>query len=215
MTREEQEVAGLRAAFAQPDGAPSPDDCPPPERLWAAAAGELGPAEIREVVEHMALCSACAEEWRLAVAVAGERESKEPVPRPKRWAGWAGALAAGLFLGAFGLRLYDSRHLQRPSETRGEHVAIELLVADGATLDRQDLRLAWRAVTGARSYELEIQDASGAVLVRQEGLIPPEARVPAAGASALPSSTPLYWRVTAHLSTGASIDSESRSFLLR
>lgn len=55
----------LRHAFAK-DTAPAGADCPSPDRIWEAMGGDLDPADVAIVVDHVSSCGACAEAWRLA-----------------------------------------------------------------------------------------------------------------------------------------------------
>jgi hypothetical protein len=59
--------ARLRAAFqAIPEGEAPSESCPAPEKIWAAVHMELPQAERRELVDHLASCPFCAEDWRIA-----------------------------------------------------------------------------------------------------------------------------------------------------
>lgn len=42
------------------------DDCPPPEALFDAVSGALGPENRDAIVDHLSTCPVCAEAWRLA-----------------------------------------------------------------------------------------------------------------------------------------------------
>src|SRR5690349_316952 len=109
MSQDTQELERLRAAFATPDVAPNPKTCPAPETIWAAVRGELPPRELREVVEHTAVCAACAEDWRLAVEIEKQTAASQTATVPagrviqgrfgqlRTWTA-AAALAAGLLI---------------------------------------------------------------------------------------------------------------------
>lgn len=59
--------ARLRAAFqAIPEGKAPSESCPAPEKIWAAVHMELPQSERRELVDHLASCPFCAEDWRIA-----------------------------------------------------------------------------------------------------------------------------------------------------
>src|SRR6185436_4475958 len=109
--REEGELAKLRRAFAslsQP--APAPAACPPPEKIWEAVRGELPPGEVRAIVEHMAVCPACAEDWRLAVALQRPETASNVIPAAERFSAgrrlrnWSLAAAAVLALAVVGVQ---------------------------------------------------------------------------------------------------------------
>jgi hypothetical protein len=66
MTTDEGELA---RRYRQATAAASRRDCPSGETLARAAAGDLSPAEREQVVDHLAGCSDCAEEYRLATSL--------------------------------------------------------------------------------------------------------------------------------------------------
>jgi len=222
MKVDEQEDGWLRAAFAAPpaeaEPAPEAAGCPAPETLWEAVHGRLPAAALREVVEHVAICAACAEEWRLAMALEEQpEESRQPqrqpsaVPRvPRRW---AIGLAAVLFAVGVGVPLLYHGSAPGPVE-RGPAAsgAIESLVADSAALPRQQFRLRWRPVPAALSYDLEVRrHADAQPLFRREGLSAPEAQVPTASLAGLAGAELVDWQVTANLPGGR--QSASRTFI--
>ncbi|MFP5286809.1 MAG: zf-HC2 domain-containing protein, partial [Thermoanaerobaculia bacterium] len=80
----DDDLSGLRAAFTTPD--PTSQDCascPEPDRIWEAVRGELPPEEVRDIVDHVAVCASCAEDWRIAVEFEKEsaRQEKTAVVR--------------------------------------------------------------------------------------------------------------------------------------
>jgi len=82
------ELAILRRAFAHgPASPPRPEICPSPGTLWSAFHGELSPAELRQIVDHTAVCPACDEDWRLALqmeSAVDEDEEEERASAPAR-----------------------------------------------------------------------------------------------------------------------------------
>jgi hypothetical protein len=217
MTKEESEVSWLRAAFAQPDGAPNPELCPPPERLWAAAAGELGPAEVRAVVEHLGACADCAEEWRLAVELEAGKERVSRAPdaiAPARWKTWL-PIAAALTAVGLGLTVHQLREPPERSHFRGENEEIQPAIADGSTLERGHFVLRWTPAPAARTYTVVVQDATFRERFRAEGLTVPKAEVPASAFAGLGASDRVYWQVTTSFSDGTKATSKAWSILLR
>ncbi len=79
MNAEETLAARLREGLASLGETASPGpDCPEPDRLWAAAAGEGTPAERQEVVLHLSTCASCATAFRLARGlVPGARSARD------------------------------------------------------------------------------------------------------------------------------------------
>ncbi len=103
MSFSEGAITRLRDAFASlAPTAEARADCPEPERVWRAAAGEVPSAEIRALVDHTAGCPSCAEEWRLARELVPNVQGSVanfPVERRAPRSGWwLAAAAAGLLV---------------------------------------------------------------------------------------------------------------------
>jgi hypothetical protein len=79
------DVERLRAAFARGDDPPA-GACLTDAEIWDGLHGELAPDRLRDVVEHLASCAACAESWRVGLLL----ESDAP-----------GAAAADLAVAAY------------------------------------------------------------------------------------------------------------------
>src|SRR5258708_6792722 len=88
------------------DRATPSDACPPAERLWEAAHGELAPNQVASLVDHVAQCALCAEAWEIAADLATETASAQPTrlltfPSRRMWT-WASlAAAAVIVIGVF------------------------------------------------------------------------------------------------------------------
>lgn len=203
----------LRAAWesAAAGGAASAetaDGCPAADRVWAAAHGELGPAETREVVDHVAACPACAEAWRLArhlgadeagaaaAARAAGRTHHAHASRP--W--WLAAVAAMLVaMIGIGTRVWSPG----PAEFRGgDGAAVRPLVADGVELPRDRFELAWEPVPGAAEYDLRVTTADLVPVETRRGLDSPRYRVPPERLARLDDGSRLYWQVEVVLEDG-------------
>lgn len=61
------DLGRLRAAFAQPAASPQPQSCPSLSEIWEGVHDELPADRLRDVIDHLAACSACAEAWRVAL----------------------------------------------------------------------------------------------------------------------------------------------------
>lgn len=60
-------------------------ECPPADRIWEAVDGTLSQAEIREVLDHAALCQVCADAWCIAadlqeIPLRPAKVEPDPVP---------------------------------------------------------------------------------------------------------------------------------------
>jgi len=224
---ERYDLDRLRAAFAEPDGdPPQPELCPSTEEIWAGVHGELALARLRDVVEHLASCSSCAEAWRIALllerpetaAAAEEAGSAEDAP-----AGALAAAAAAAVL-AVGLGVHFSGERDGPTivAQRGgsePRTATQWLTTKDAALPRSGARLLWRGPPGA-SYDLTVG------LVDERGIAPPisiaaahgltaaEYTLPARALERLPAGADLHATLTAHLPDGRS-EYLPRDFRLR
>lgn len=218
MSSGEAEVSWLRRGFAQPGGALHSDDCPTPETLWDAVRGALPPDEIRAVVEHLAVCAACAEEWRLALAlVSGESESAPEVRTARGRRALLGLVAASLVAAALGGSLL-LRHAAGPDVGRSEMRGAEEATRspdDGATLPRSEFLLRWTPVPGALSSDIAVFTDANEVVAQREGIQEDRYRVPAASLRPFASGSTLYWTVTFNLPAGRQLDSPTFRTRLR
>lgn len=78
-SEEAPDLARLRAAFAQVEDVPEGDGCPATAELWDGMHGGLRPERLREVVDHLASCAACAEAWRIGLLLEGPPEAAPAV----------------------------------------------------------------------------------------------------------------------------------------
>jgi hypothetical protein len=170
----------LRAAFAQPGEAPAAAACPGDEAIWDAVHGALPPDLLRELVDHLAACPACAESWRIAmqfersgaeIAAASEEASASAVhSRPAAGTGhrtrsWLyGGAAAAAALAAAVLLHHDAGHRATPAggtlrgggTTAGQLSAVRWLTESEAVLARRDAVLHW-AGPPATIYDLTVE----------------------------------------------------------
>lgn len=226
----------LRAAFAEPDETDEPrrpDRCPSHAEIWAGVHGELPPGRLRDVVEHLASCSPCAEAWRVAlilerpegdlgaewtpaeVSAGTSAASRAPRLQPSwRLYGTLAAAAAAVF--AVVLGIHDLRRGEAPPAVivqRGgpaePHAATRWLTPSEATLPRDGARLRWSGLPGA-TYELSVDlvDEQGAAkpipIAAARGLTATEYTLAARDLARLPAGAPLRAALTAHLPDGQS-----------
>jgi hypothetical protein len=189
------ELTRLREAFAAPGTAPEPEACPPPDRIWLAVRGELPPDELRELLDHVAACPACAEDWRIAMAFEEESRAAGAAPvrtapvRPRGFRPWLAAAAAILAV-FIGFRL----HQPAPASYRGDGTMVESLLEKDASKPRDRFILSWKEVPGATSYDLKVS-TSGLTLLFQVETPATNYQVPESKLQGLPSGAPVYWQV--------------------
>jgi hypothetical protein len=207
MTRIEDD-ATLHAAFASLAGtAPeaAPGSCPAPERIYDAVRGKLPPGELREVVEHLADCPACAEAWRLAAAFEEEAGAAVPAtmaarPFPRLVAVAASVLVALLAVGVW-WTAYRAPEQAPVYRAAGESEIVSLL-PPGEALDRSAPVLRWQvAPPGApdgTTYDVLVTTYPDLVAVADASELE-EARweLPAEALADLPAGTELAWTVEA------------------
>jgi hypothetical protein len=216
MMTNDDELARLRRAFSEPAGpAPDPAACPPADRILLAVRGELPPDGMRQIVEHMAACSACAEDWRLAMAF--EEESRivpdrayEPTRSvAARLRPWLTAVAAVLVLTVAGIEMRNQT--QKPPVYRGNGQTVESALPAGAALPRERFVLDWKPVSGAATYDLVVTTSDlSRTIADLPGLTKTEYQVPAAGLAGLPSGTEIGWKVTPVFPDGGTL--QARTF---
>ncbi|HLX06550.1 MAG TPA: hypothetical protein VKY89_01670 [Thermoanaerobaculia bacterium] len=78
-SEEAPDLARLRAAFAQVEDPPEGDGCPTTAEIWDGLHGALRPERLREVVDHLVSCAACAEAWRIGLLLEGPPEAAPAV----------------------------------------------------------------------------------------------------------------------------------------
>lgn len=190
----------LRAAFAEPGDAHDPASCPAAAEIWDGVHGALPSGRLREVVDHLAECRACAESWRIALQFerageAAEREDDE-APEARRaaaapgWARWpqrrrlygGAAAAAAVALAAVLVTHQLGDGAARTGSTlRGGGVAVDpraphWVTPSGSVLPRRNGQLRWAGPPGTL-YDLKVETGEA------------EARVTVAAAHGLSASS--------------------------
>jgi hypothetical protein len=203
MNDEAQQISRWRAAFAEPDAAPDPASCPTPETLWSAVRGELPKERMAAVVDHVAACAACAEDWRLAAEIVRQEERAAAGPAkviPGRFGQWrplaaAAALAAGLLIA---VGLYHTQQPPRePTYREARHAGIRSLLAEGQALPRQAAVLRWSPLAGASSYDVQVSTEDLRPVAAAKGQTATEYRIPESALAGLPAGSRLLWQVDA------------------
>jgi hypothetical protein len=206
-----EEIVRLREAFAAETGT-APAGCVPPEAIWAASRGAAPPAEVREVIEHTAICASCAEGWRLAVAFCDPGLAAVPVRRPSvsRLLRLSGLAAAAVLIVAVGGTMLINRPAppERPVFRQAEQARIDSRIGAAETLPRDRCELRWTPVgPPGTTYAVTVSTPDLRVVASAKELAAPAFQVPAATLAGLPSPATLLWRVDATLPDGPHLTS--------
>ncbi|HEX6853298.1 MAG TPA: hypothetical protein VF139_18015 [Candidatus Polarisedimenticolaceae bacterium] len=192
------------ASTADPSGSTAP--CPEAEAIWDAVCGASTPETRRRVVDHLAVCGACSEAWRLAVA-AGAAPVQVAAPRRS---GPYWLAAAAVLIAAASLWIAIPRGPE-PEYRQGTRREIASLVPQGAALARHHFRLRWSPVEPGAIYRLRVATADLDVLATVPNLAGTEYLVPAEALGSLPRGATIVWQVDAVLTDGRRVSSPSFS----
>lgn len=177
------------------------DDCPEPERIWAAVQGELPPDELRETVDHTTTCAVCAEAWQLAGELQHEEaDTTSGYDDGAFWGNWMRVAAMVVLLAGAAFVFRDS---SPTIERSGDPAAITTLTPD--TQPRESLVLRWTPLPadgGPRvTYDVAVSwetVQASTEIFRQEGLTQPGLALPPTALDPLPvGEQTLMWTVTA------------------
>lgn len=192
----------MREAFASPARmAQARPDCPEPEGLWRGATGELRVTEIRDLIDHIAGCPSCAEDWRLAHEMSPRRETPVtgfPARRSQPRFTWWLAAAAVLLVFVSTPLWWDTVPVDSTDAVRapGGSAAIQSLLAADVVLPRSNCILRWSAGPAPVGvYNLLVSTESFDVLVREEGLEAPTYRVPPNALERVPPGGKILWQI--------------------
>jgi hypothetical protein len=204
------EVSRLQAAFTMSSEAIG--SCPEPDHIWQAVRGELPPEEVRNIVDHVAVCASCAEDWRIAVAFEKESQAQQEEAvvysfPTRRFQPWIAAAAAALVLTVGGVYFRQTQKPVQTAEYRGEKTEIRSLA--GETRPLQAFALSWTPVAGAESYDLLVTTAELDTVADPKGLTTTQYQVPATALVDLPAAAQLHWRVTAVFPDGSRKQSQT------
>lgn len=220
----------LRAAFAEPGDAIDPASCPAAAEIWDGVHGGLASNRLREVVDHLAGCRACAESWRIALqfehaGTAAERgvdqapetrraAAHQPAPRAprRRWLYSGAAVAAAVALAGVlvthELGVGDGT-ARTGSTLRGGGPAVDpraphWLTAAGAVLPRHNARLRWTGPPGTL-YDLTVERGepeTRVTVAAAHGLTATVYTLPETALPALPAGAVLHAALVSHLPNG-------------
>lgn len=204
MTPRDPDVERWAAALAARGETASPrEDCPDPDKIWAASRGEAGGALSRALLDHAATCDACAEAWRLAHEVgASLPASAAPAgARPLRL-GWAAAAVAAVAVAAVLLPPLLRRDEGPPVFRREAGLAIRSLVPEATPFARDAILLRWTPGPEGTLYDLSVASDRLEPLYEAKGLVEAAHAVPPSAVVEVPSGGRILWRVQARAPDG-------------
>ncbi len=164
------EIQWLRDGLISERSAALPrPDCPEPDRIWAAAQGELPRPELEPVVDHVAECAVCMEAWKLALAVEEDAGTSGGQSRLRRAVPMI-SIAAGLLL-ALGLQFFvaPDQGVELEGMREGTFPDRVLELSGSHQLPRDHFFIDWSGPEGA-TYGLRLRNQDGDSLLEVEGL---------------------------------------------
>ena len=191
----------------------SADESIDPERIWAAARGELDREETSALVDRLHVDAQLATEWRLAVELSAAEGMDPPIRTPVAGRrGTAGALvlaaAAAICLvvlqddGSTGLEVNTEAPRLRGSAAAEGEATLSSPIADGARVALTGFDLSWSARAGASRYELRVRTEALDPVFEALELQATHARVPAGQLASFEPGRRLIWQVTAVMDDG-------------
>lgn len=225
MASAELDLASLRDGFAALACEPEPatlGDCPEPDTIYDAVHGELSPGALRGVVEHMAACPRCAEEWRLAMAFNEEAEEAEAQTwrrpaassRPAlRLVPMAATLVIALLAAGVWFTVGQSPEQTAPiTRDASAGYTVVPVAPESEPLDRSDPVLRWRfdgrEAPEGTTYDLLVMFGdSYEDAIEVDGLESASYTLPPEALEGLPPGAEIEWRVTATTPDGGGGDS--------
>lgn len=195
--------------------------CPGDDELLKVLTGAATRDERQALADHMARCSDCAEEYRIAAELKpwAASAATELMPessdaphgsetRPgaalvESWRSWlvplswrhAATAAALIVLAAGGVTLWRTVS-PLPASDRGLGSAtLSVQPADRAVLSSPPDVLAWSEVPGAERYEVILYDFEATPLWQSPSVADPRVRLPADVQQGLRPDRPYYWRI--------------------
>lgn len=138
------------------------DDCPSAEQIWDGARDELPPAQLRELVRHLAVCPLCTEAWLMAEEMEGPPMGKDLAPPTSATArAWTRgvALAATLVLAVAAGFFFRGADEPAPPATYRQAETPKIQLLSSTTLQRFEPALHWEGPPDARYYKLRVTSA--------------------------------------------------------
>jgi hypothetical protein len=183
------------------------EDCPAPERIWAAVRLELPPDERLAILDHTVECPACAESWRLAAEMQrdeprGEDTGAGAAPSRRHVIFRRVAAIAALVVIGFGALWVSRRPASEPVSREPSSVTTASQTAESQP--RDDFWLRWTAGPAGSTYDVLVTTSDLTPIAEAHSLTAPEYRVPAERLGPVTPGASVLWRVVVHAPDGSS-----------
>lgn len=184
MTQELDE-RNLQLAFTQ-RRTPLRDHCPTAEILWETLSGTTSMDVQDQVLDHLASCADCAEDWRLGLEILRNRRAARPSTRPIVYPLAAAAALMVVALGGW-LVFTQNQDVEYRGGDEPEQTATQTLPAD-------QFVLTWSAGTNYL-YRVRVFDQSLARLLYEGETEDTSLQVPPLSFAASDVNTLVYWQL--------------------
>ncbi|MEO8585264.1 MAG: zf-HC2 domain-containing protein [Acidobacteriota bacterium] len=207
---------GYQEATVRP--ARSESRCPESDLLSRAAVGDLGETDRERLLDHVASCSDCAEELRLAFGARSSEVGDSVVPlssrRPAPWRASIFLAAAAALLLAGGLAVQQRRSTAPPADEapfrqEDSRAGIVSLVPREARLPRTAAVLRWKGPSDHAHYRVMVATEDLNTLATGESLVNPVYRVPPEVLAPLPRGARIIWKVVTVMPDGTRVGSRT------
>lgn len=197
--------------------------CPSDETIYEAATGTANTAQRRRVVEHIAICGACAQSWRLAAelerAQPNVTRAEHRFRRARQPVNLALAAAAAIFA-AVGivwlLPQFDPGTPPPGNSTVLRGAEEEMFTLEGPDVFQpgDGIALSWQALEGAEEYHLNVFSEQLETLFTQT-VETARLVLPGDALDAAADGDTVYWFVQADMRDGSRRRSETATAIVR
>jgi len=211
--RGHDDVAAWKAILDSDLGVGAAGGCPPSSLLLASARGESARGEDDTMLDHVAVCGACAAAWRIGREMHLEEGGLAERRPPRSRAVWWAAAAAALILAVLVPVLLREAPGTAPVLRAPEEISITDL--SGPSIPRDSFVLRWGGVPEGSRFDLRVTNADLDPILVASGIEQAEYEVPAERLGALEPGGAVLWRVTARLPDGRTAESVTFTTLLQ
>jgi len=235
----DKELGILYRSYVNDRSPASRRKCPNPKDLISIFSPRAREKRKTHIIDHITRCSACASEFRLFLEMERERrqfeseigialsESLHPLKKKDPLLGkmfislgfWQyTTMAVGMiFLTASFLTLFQKNPIfsSKPAAARiPSQPAIQLIEPVRGSVSKSRLVFKWQSVSFANYYVFELYDEALKLVWKSPQISETSLSAPNRILEKLKSSKPLFWMITAYLTSGKYVESSLAGFLL-